>query len=63
MCAGRFVRNSQREDLGSKSKEWLEGSNHVTVGKYDKQPLRDILVHDPAVSEALLRIQKTMGYG
>eukprot|EP00039_Didymoeca_costata_P007158 m.96861 g.96861 ORF g.96861 m.96861 type:complete len:341 (+) comp13568_c0_seq3:109-1131(+) len=57
----KFLKAASKEDLSTKSLEWKANSTHVTAGKYDRGPLRKVLL-DSELGPRLLMRRKAMGY-
>lgn len=57
-----FLKNAKREDLGKHLPSEDEHNVHVTAGKYDKGPLRELLLEHSRWGNKLREMQKKMGY-
>jgi hypothetical protein len=57
-----FVEAAQREDLSQKNRNFINGSSHVTTGKYDTRPMQEKVFNLPKYTEVFKRMKQTMGY-
>eukprot|EP00049_Salpingoeca_infusionum_P009861 m.167692 g.167692 ORF g.167692 m.167692 type:complete len:351 (+) comp14466_c1_seq11:184-1236(+) len=58
----KFVASARLQDLSRKKADELSASDHVTRGKYDKEPLISLVETDKRFAKVYKRMKELMGY-